>query len=134
MSKWLVCKIRKATEQMDAEEFDKITDRILQIRAERLGPRTPEREIEILAREVELLEQIQRKPDARIRKRYNSLKARRKRGLLNPDELQEMKDLYNQLEIQHSYRIGAVLELAEIRNKSLEEMMDELGLRTPPYE
>ena len=63
--------------------------------------------------------------------RYYALKERFDCGVLSPEEHQELVSINNEIETAHAERLGYVGELAQLRGKSLERMMKDLGMVSP---
>lgn len=84
--------------------------------------------------EAQLLQQINTGFDEEEWSLYRALIARRRVGTLQPDEQQELIRLTDRLEQANARRIGALAELAQIRQIDLDELMDELGIQSPGYE
>lgn len=79
--------------------------------------------------ESKLLQQISVGFSGQTWERYDRLIAKRQHGTLTPPELQELKDLTDQLEAENVRRIEALIKLARLRNTSLAALMDELQLK-----
>lgn len=65
--------------------------------------------------------------------RYHELGAKRQSQILTEDEQRELIDLSDQIEIANARRIGYALELAHLRNTSLDSIMRDLGLQSPSH-
>ena len=65
--------------------------------------------------------------------RYHHLVAKRQSETLSADEQQELIALSDQIEIANANRIDALIELARLRNVSLDVVMGDLGLQPPSY-
>ena len=65
--------------------------------------------------------------------RYHALVARRKAETLTPEEHAELIQLTHQVEIDNARRIGHLIELAQLRQTTLEAVMHSLGITPQPY-
>jgi len=65
--------------------------------------------------------------------RYRELVAKRRDETLTPTEQGDLIGLADQIEEANVHRIECLIELAHIRNTSLEALMDQLGIRPPAY-
>ena len=117
----------EAAEELSNDDLDRFVDQVLTLRARRRAPCLPEKESELLLRINEGL------PEETWRQ-YHELVAKRKAGTLTPEEHSVLIALTNQVEMAHAQRIGYISELAQLRGKTLREMMDELGIQPPGYE
>lgn len=66
--------------------------------------------------------------------RYRALRAKLKDETLNESEHQELLALSDYREIQNAKRLKALAQLANLRHRSLREIMQDLGIITPSYE
>lgn len=101
--------------------LDRFLDQVLLLRAERRAPH-------LSKKETELFETINyhRSPDAQARFEY--LVTRRRANKITAKELKELISLTDQSEMQAADRVRAVMELAQLRGLSFEEMWRQLGL------
>lgn len=83
--------------------------------------------------EAELLQKINEGPAPANWDRYHALTAKRRSETLTPDEYTELIALTNEREIAHACRIKFLMELANLRQASLDATMDALGIRPPGY-
>ena len=79
--------------------------------------------------EVELLEKIQLNVIPQDLEEYYRLSALFKSGQINDTEHEKLLALNDVIEIAHAERIQYVIELAKLRNQSLEDVVLELGLK-----
>jgi hypothetical protein len=79
--------------------------------------------------ESTLLQEIASGFSNEVWNRFDALTAKRQRGTLTRDELEELTGLSDQLEEQNVRRIETLLRLASLRNTSLEALMDELQIK-----
>ena len=82
--------------------------------------------------ESELLIKINQGIPEKLQRKYNELLHKRDEKTLTNDEYEELLRLTDQMEILDAKRIEHLTELANIRNKPLVLLMDELGIKPPP--
>jgi hypothetical protein len=79
-------------------------------------------------KEAELLQKINIGLSETQWQRYHSLIAKRRSESLTQDELVELISLSDQVEQANARRIANLIELARLRNSTLERVMQELGI------
>jgi hypothetical protein len=94
---------------------------ILKTLQERLAP-------EVTPTEADLLQQINLGFSAQTWAEYHDLISKRQAETLTPQEHEQLIQLSNYLERQNVVRIRALSQLATLRNQSLDELMQHLGL------
>jgi hypothetical protein len=65
--------------------------------------------------------------------RYHELKAKKDDETLTPEEQSELITFADEIERANVKRVKYLVELARLRNVSLEKLMSDLGIQTPPY-
>ncbi len=80
-------------------------------------------------READLLQQINRGVPVAVRQRYNLLNEKLLDEMVTPEEEQEFGDLVDQIEQADVERLQNLIELAQLRNISLDALMAQLGIR-----
>lgn len=83
--------------------------------------------------ESELLQQINEGLPADTWREYRMLIAKRDAETLTEEEYQALIRLTDTVEIAHARRIGHLVELANLRETTLDELMDALGIGKPNY-
>ena len=83
--------------------------------------------------EARLLHQINMGLSQEAWQRYHALLAKRRDERLTPEEHAALIALSDQLEEFNVRRIESLIALAQLRHTSLEALMQQLGLHTPPY-
>jgi hypothetical protein len=83
----------------------------------------------LTARESELLLEINRGLSVEAAERYRHLMALRRRGTLSSEEYRELLHLTDEAERLQAERIESLSELAHLRGKPLDALMEELGIR-----
>lgn len=66
--------------------------------------------------------------------RFHSLVEKRDDRMITDVELAELIELTDSIEVAHAQRMEALVELALLQNKPLEELMKELGIGPKAYE
>lgn len=86
----------------------------------------------LLAREVDLLQLINRDIPAEARQRYDELNDALSAENITDEEHQELLGLIEQVEQADVERLRHLIELAQLRRLDLDELIKQLGLR-PTY-
>ncbi len=111
--------------QLDTPELERLLSQINLLLAQRKAP-TPSRQ------EMLLLQKINRPLPANVQQRYDELRTRLFHRTISPSEYQELLSLIDEVELAAANRLEALLDLAKARHVSLNEVMDQLGIRPPP--
>lgn len=101
--------------------LENFLDRVLILRAER-------RASHLSARETELFETINSRLMPEAQARFDVLVKRRRANKITSDELAGLRTLNNQSEMQAAQRVRAVMDLAQLRGVSFDEMLRQLGM------
>ena len=112
----------KATQQLDIAELKEFMAELSAVYAQKQTPH-------LTKKETELLQKINQSIPITLWQPYKKLVAQRKEGALTQSEHEELLRLSDQIERLHAERIGYLVELAQLRNVSLTELMDELGIQ-----
>jgi len=115
-----------AARQLPRREFDRFVERVLSLRAERAAP-------VLLAAESELLLKINHPVPDDLLHRYDELIARRDTRTLTAEEHEELLRLTDQVELLEAERMRLLIELAQLRQITLDELMGQLGFRPLSY-
>ncbi len=114
-------KILEAVNQMNLPELEKFADQVMLIRTQRKVPH--------LSRpESELLQKINRGIPEPGWQRYKTLSELRDAEKLTTEEHKELIRLSDEIEMFNVERIEYLIELAQLRNQSLPDLMDDLGI------
>lgn len=84
--------------------------------------------------EASLLQAINRGFSSDTWQRYTALKAKRGAETLTPQEQAELIALSDQMEEMNVQRMENVVQLARLRQASVDALMDDLGIKSPIYE
>ena len=87
----------------------------------------------VSATEASLLQQSRIVWPAELWQRYQLLAMKLEDETLLPDEQQELMYLIEQREEANVHRIAALIEIAKIRGTTLDALINELGVKPPPY-
>lgn len=117
----------KAARKLSLSELEKFVSQVIALQAQRRAPSLPKAESELLLK-------INQGIPEDVWKRYNDLITKRRAETLTPDEYDELLRLTDQIEALNVRRIEYLSELASLRKTSLSNLMEQLGIRTPPYE
>ena len=119
-------KILDGMAQLDLSELERFAFHVNSLIARRKAPSLPKRE-------TELLQQINRGLPVTVRVRYAVLNEKLLDKTLTAAEHQELSALVDQIEQSDAERLKHLIELAQLRNLSLDELMEQLGIRRPRY-
>ena len=117
----------RAVSRLSSPDLDEFVQRVLLLQSQRRAPTLPEAEAELLLK-------INQGPPEDVWHRYRELVARRKQESLTSDEHEDLLHLSDEIDTRHTQRIECLAELARLRNTSLRQLMDELGIRPAPHE
>jgi len=114
-----------AIDQLDVKELDTLVARALALRARRCG--------RCLDTETDLLLKINRGLPREVQQRYEELIEKRDARTLSPEEHSELLQLTERAEQADVERVGALIELARLRQISLDELVRDLAFRTESH-
>lgn len=119
----------KAVEQLSQSEFEPFVSQVIALRARRRAPSIPRTEAELLLK-------INQGIPSEIQKRYDELTAKRQAEMLTPDdaEYDELLRLTDRVENLDAQRLKYLVELANLHGTSLNDLIEDLGIRSPSYE
>ncbi len=83
--------------------------------------------------EADLLQKINQGLSPELWQRYHDLIDKRRAETLTPNEQADLIALSDQIEEANAQRIGWLIELARLRQTTLEVLMEQLGIRAPDY-
>ncbi len=106
-------------------ELEQFTDRFLALRAHRHAPSLPKRE-------AELFQLINRGVPGEVWQRYDALNDKLHAETITDEEHQELLGLIEQVKQADVERLRHLIELAQLRQLSLDELINQLGLQ-PTY-
>ena len=83
--------------------------------------------------ETKLFERINTALPTETRRRYDDLVKKCRSNRISKADHAELLRLTDVIEVAHADRIAAVVELAQYRGVDFDQLLDELGLRTPRH-
>lgn len=110
--------------QLDTPALENLLSQVSLVLAQRKAPRLPKQE-------SILLQQINAGVSDMIQKRYMELQTKLHHETISADEHQELLALIDRIELVDATHLQALLELAQLRQVSLQELMRQLGIRPP---
>ena len=111
--------------QMPRPELEQFVRRLFALKTQQESPGLSERE-------AELLMKINQGLSLDTARRRKKLIAKREAETITKKELQELIQITTEVERLNVERIKNLIELASLRNVTLDELLDQLGLR-PSY-
>src|SRR5439155_25876716 len=108
--------------KLEPGELEAVTRKALQLQAQHNAQSR-------FQREAELLDIIFQKKSAAFRRRYDRLNTKRKGFQLTPAEHEELLRLIDEAQAFDVRYVEALAELAKLRQVSLPELMEQLGLK-----
>ncbi|MBF2079844.1 MAG: hypothetical protein IGR76_15325 [Synechococcales cyanobacterium T60_A2020_003] len=111
--------------QLETADLEQFVGQVNLLLAQRRGPNLPQRE-------TELLEQINRGLPEPIQQRYDALQIKLHEESILPEEHQELLGLIDTVEQASADRLQALIELAQLRQISLDALMHQLQIHHPP--
>jgi hypothetical protein len=116
----------QAANQLDSAELDRLIKQVVILRAHRKANVLP-------LEESELLHKINQGVDPELRAQYQTLRAKREASTLTDTEYNTLIQLSNTIEQFGAQRLKALANLAQLRQVSLSELMETLGIRPVTY-
>lgn len=113
-------------EQLSTPDLEKFVGTVLAVEARRRAP-------SLSKDETQLLQQINQGVPAEVRKRYRLLDEKLHDGTITSQEHQELQDIINRIELSDAERIIHLIKLAQLRNTTVDLLMNQLGIRKPTY-
>ena len=112
--------------RLETSAFEQFVDKVITLRAQRRASTLPQKE-------AELLQQATLGLSEDTWQRYHELSEKLQDETLQPDEQQELVGITDKMEAANVKRIEALTKLAELRQTTVDALLDELGLRPPAY-
>lgn len=119
-------KVLDGMAQLELTELERVAFHVNSLVARRKAPSLPRRE-------AELLQQINDGLPATVRERYKVLHEKLLDETITPEEHQEFGALVDQIEQVDAERLQHLIELAQLRNVSLDTLMEQLGIQRSRY-
>lgn len=112
--------------QLDTPSLENFSAQILALLAKRKAASLP-------AEESDLLQKINQGLPLEVQERYDALTAKRRAETITPAEYQELLVLVEQIEQAEAERVQHLIALAQLRQVSLNTLMQDLGIHPPDY-
>jgi ERCC4-type nuclease len=116
----------KAANELDEPELDRLIHQVAVLRVSRKSQVLPDEE-------AQLLQQINQGIPTDLRAQYQVLRAKREAETLTAAEHQSLIKLSSQIEQIGAERLEALATLAQLRQVSLSELMQSLGIQPVTY-
>ncbi len=110
--------------ELETSELEQFVGQVNALLAQRKAPTLPERE-------VELLETINQNLVEEVQDRYDELQGKLQDEAITTEEHQELLEMIDVVEQATVTRLQALVELSKIRQVSLDELMNQLGIKPP---
>lgn len=111
---------------LPAQELDSFVSKVLAIQARLKTP-------SLSTQETQLLSQANSRLNESQQQRWDTLEDKRQQETLTDTELQELITLNDIAEQKNVERMTALTKLAQLRQVSLLDLMDQLGIKSPSY-
>jgi hypothetical protein len=112
----------KGVAQLEPNELEQVVNELLALQAR-------QRAISLSKNETDLFEQINRGLPQTVRLRYDELTAKLQEETITPSEHEELLRLTDQIEQADVERLRTLIALAQLRQVSVDTLMDQLGIR-----
>jgi len=86
-----------------------------------------------LRQEIELLQKINEPIPSEIQEEYNILMQKRQAGNLTETEHERLIELADELEKIRNQQLRYLIQYAQLKNKSLDEVLEELNIKSNTY-
>lgn len=116
----------KVVEQLEPLELEKITTKIISLKAKRKATNYSKQESEIILK-------INQGIPKNIQQHFNDLQTKRQTKTLNTEGQQELIELSKKIEQQDADRIKLIAQLAKLQGVTLNDVMKSLGITRPEY-
>jgi hypothetical protein len=116
----------KAAERLKPSQLDRFVSDVIALKAQRNAPRLNEAE-------SDLLQKINQGLPPDLQKRWKQLVRKRDARKLTPKEYQELLRLVDQIEELQTKRVKWMIQLAQLRKISVDELMKQIGVQTPTH-
>jgi ERCC4-type nuclease len=117
----------QAANQLDSNDLDRLLQQVVILRAHRKA------NVQTLE-EAQLLHKINQGIDPELRAQYQTLRAKLEAETLTDAEYNTLLQLSNTIEQRSAQRLEALANLAQLRQVSLSELMETLGIQPVTYE
>ena len=112
--------------RLETNDLAQLVEQVIALQARRRAPSMPKNE-------ADLLQKINQGPPPEVRRRYGALTAKLRAETLMPEEHQELLHLIDQMELADAERMQHMITLAQVRQISVDALMQQLGIHPPAY-
>ena len=116
--------VLKSVAQLEPHELEQVVNQFIALQAR-------QRAASLSIAETDLLQQINQGLSPTIRARYEELNAKLHDETITPAEHEELLQLTDQIEQSDAERLRHLIALAQLRQVSVDTLMDQLGIRRP---
>ena len=117
--------VLKSVAQLEPNELEQVVNQLIALQAR-------QRAVSLSTTETDLLQQINQGLPPTIRPRYEELNAKLHEETITPAEHEELLQLSDQIEQADAERLRHLIALAQLRQVSIDTLMDQIGIRRPP--
>ena len=115
-----------AVQQLSKSELDKFVSQVVNLRAKLQTPSLPKKE-------AVLLQKINQGIPLNLNDKYKKLIIKRQAENLTQEEYKELLLLSNKVEKIEAQRVDNLAKLANLRQVSITDLMNSLGIQAPTY-
>jgi len=112
--------------RLSTRELEQFVERVLSLQAHRRAPALPKKE-------AALLQKINNGVTSAVRERYRELNAKLLAEAITEEERTEFLAIVDQIEVADAERLQALIDLAQVRGLTVDQLMGQLGIRRPAY-
>ncbi|OFX26216.1 MAG: hypothetical protein A2033_02750 [Bacteroidetes bacterium GWA2_31_9] len=121
-----ISNIYKSLANLNINELEQVMHQIIGLRKDKISNILSDYETELLKKINEGIPDI-------IHKRYKNLINKKRKNILNDKDYYELLDLTSYFESKNVYRLSFIIELAKLKNLTLDEVIQHLDLKTEMY-
>ena len=114
--------------QLGLDELDLLANQVIRLRAQRKTAHIPDAEALLLSKISEGVIPLD------LRRRCAELTRKQRAGLLREEEDEELSKIVDEIEIRNAQRVGYLVDLAELRQTTLDKLMSVLEIAPFSYE
>jgi len=116
--------VLKGVAQLEPNELEQVVNQLIALQAR-------QRAASLSTTETDLLQQINQGVPPTVHTRYKELNAKLHEETITPAEHEELLQLVDQIEQAAAERLRRLITLAQLRQVSVDTLMDQLGIRQP---
>lgn len=107
---------------LETNAMEQFVDKVIALQAQRRARSLPKNEAELLLK-------INQGMPIAVRKRYTELNLKLREETITPEEHEDLLQLIDRMELADAERLKHLIELASIRNISVDVLMSQLDIR-----